>query len=209
MIKTATVAALAPAAPADSADAASLAACHARYACGCDDQDLIRVGLIKKSATVAIACAAMAPAVAACTIDDDTAHLKDLQRRGLASYGHRTVAAGLWVWDDLEHGDTPANAAEKIRQHNGPKAEMFVHNHPLALPPVRRPGPVARGRAGRNRGGWKELMKRWHCEMARRVLAVSWPDLLWPMTVSKGEVIAAAKASAHGALRHWRERRQL
>jgi len=42
-----------------------------------------------------------------------------------------------------------------------------------------------------------------------KILAVSWPDLLWPMTVSKGEVIAAAKASAHGALRHWRERRQL
>jgi hypothetical protein len=29
------------------------------------------------------------------------------------------------------------------------------------------------------------------------------------MTVSNGEVIAAAKASAHGVLRRWRERRQL
>ena len=116
MIKTATVAALAAAAPAASAGAA----CHARYACGCDDQNLIR-DLIKKSATVAIACAAMAPAVAACTIDDDTAHLKDLQRRGLASYGHRTEAAGLWVWDDLEHGTPRLTRRKKYGSTTGLK----------------------------------------------------------------------------------------
>jgi hypothetical protein len=51
-------------------------------------------------------------------------------------------------------------------------------------------------------------MKRWHCEMAWRVLAVSSPDLPLPTTVSKGEVGAAVKPSAHGALRHWRGREQ-
>lgn len=83
--------------------------------------------ITKAAATIAIGCAAIAIAVAASPIDDDTGYLKDLQRQGLAAHGQRTLAGGHWVCDDLEHGDTPANAAEKIRQHNGPGAELFVH----------------------------------------------------------------------------------
>jgi hypothetical protein len=31
-----------------------------------------------------------------------------------------------------------------------------------------------------------------------KILAASWPDLLWPMTVSKGEVIAGVATGASG-----------